>query len=66
MVEKNSKDCSPMLSEKELAARLHVSLQHVGRLRKLGKLPWNKIGRSPRFSWESVMSATEQQGGSHA
>jgi excisionase family DNA binding protein len=49
-----------LLTEKELAARLHISLRHVATLRAQRLIPFFKLGRSVRFKESDVARALEK------
>lgn len=50
------------LKAPEIAERLRIDVQTVYRLRKKGKLPSHRIGRSLRFYWSEIQAALNTQG----
>ena len=50
----------PMLTKKELAVRLHITVRTVDNWMKRGLLPHVKIGRCVRFRWTEVQHQLER------
>lgn len=49
-----------MLTRRELAARLRVSVMTVDRMMANGSIRVHRIGRDPRFLWSEVVKDTEE------
>jgi excisionase family DNA binding protein len=54
-------DCEKLLTQKELAARLHVRVETVSSLTTSGALPCHRIGRKPLYHWQEVLQATRER-----
>ena len=51
---------SPLLTDKEVAEKLHASVRAVIDWRNAGKLPFIRIGRSIRYRPESIAAVLEK------
>jgi excisionase family DNA binding protein len=51
---------SPLLTEKEVAEKLHASVRCVIDWRNAGKIPFIRIGRSIRYRPESIRALLEK------
>lgn len=50
-----------MLSPRELAAQLHVSLATVNRMVARGELRVHRVGKAPRFLWSEIVEDTAEE-----
>jgi len=51
---------SPLLTDKEVAEKLHASVRSIIDWRNSGKLPFIRIGRSIRYRPESIAALLEK------
>lgn len=50
-----------LLTPKELALRLKITVITVCRLTQKGQLPVHRIGRLPRYDWQEILEATKDE-----
>ena len=49
-----------MLTRRELAERLHVTVKTVGKMMARGELRVHRVGADPRFLWSEVVEDTRE------